>query len=152
MSSSPTFLKLITSADIWGLHSEWPELQEKSFKLKTGVKKHTDLGLVFEEFSEDSLISDAEMDEEQHEPPVITRRADRTIQKKLDADSKILNLYFFGGVRPSMICTILKVDKRYVYKVVEQTKKALLRLTEKRDRAGQNRKISNLILTEIKKF
>ena len=106
MSSSQTFLKLITSADFWILYSEWQELQVKSYKLKTEIIKHTDLELVFEEFSEDSLISDAEMDEEQHEPPAITRRTDRTIQKRLDADKK-LDLYFFLGVRPSMICTVI---------------------------------------------
>ena len=50
------------------------------------------------------------------------------------------------------MCTSLKVDKRYLYKVVEQTKKALLWLTKKRDRADQNRKISEILLTEIKAF
>ena len=152
MNSSPTFLKLITSADFWELNSEWFELPENSDELKTGLIKHTDMRLVFKLPPQDLLTGDAEMNEEQYEPSSITKRAGRKTHKRLDIDSRILDLYFFGGMRPSMMCTILKVDKRYLYKVVEQTKKALLRLTKKLNKADQNRKISEILLTEIKAF
>ena len=152
MNSSPTFLKLIISADFWELNSEWFELPANGGELKTGFIKHTDLRLVFKEPPEDLLTGDDEMNEVQYEPPSIAKRANSMTQKRLDVESRILDLYFFGGARPSVMCTSLKVDKRYVYKVVEQTKKALLRLTKKRDRADQNRKVSEIQLAKIKAF
>ena len=49
MNSSPTFLKLFISADLWELVSEWFELPENIVELKTGIIKHTDLRQVFKE-------------------------------------------------------------------------------------------------------
>ena len=50
------------------------------------------------------------------------------------------------------MCTTHKIDKLYANKVVEQTKKALLWFIKKRDREDQNRKIFEILLTEIIAF
>ena len=55
-------------------------------------------------------------------------------------------------MRPSAICKALRVDKRYVYKVVEHTKKELITLSEKRHDTTKSWKIPNFILTEIQEF
>ena len=114
--------------------------------------KHTDLNSVFVEFPEEPVSNDIEMEEDKQEPVSIIRRVDRKIQKKADVDKQILDLYFLECMRFSAICKALLVDKRYVYKVVEHTKKALITLSEKRHDTTKSWKISNFILNEIQEF
>ena len=152
MNSSSTFLRMITSADFWELHPEWLKLPSNNHQIKTGHVKHTDLNSVFEEFPEEPVANDIEMEEDKQEPASIIRRVDRKIQKKADVDKQILDLYFLECMRPSVICKALRVDKRYVYKVVEHSKKALITLSEKRHDTTKSWKIPNFILIEIQEF
>ena len=92
------------------------------------------------------------MEEDKQEQASIIRRVDRKIQKKADVDKQILDLYFLECMRSSAICKALRVDKMYVYKVVEHTKKALITLSEKRYDNTKSWKISNFILTEIQEL
>ena len=129
MNSSQYFVKMLSSEDFYQLHPESIELPSDEHTIRTGFVKYDQLGLLLENTDSELENEEEEMQVEIEEPQIAPPINNRIIEKQLKVDNKVLDLYFSDKAKPRQISKELKIGVSRVYRVVEQTKKALVKLT-----------------------
>ena len=130
MNSTKYFLKMLTTEDFMQLPYENIELPPEEHKVRTGFIKYDELGSVFENSDVEPEIGDKEMQIENEDPQMASSTVVKKNEKHSKIDNRVLDMYFADKVKPKQISKMLKIDSIRVYRVVEQTNKALIKLTK----------------------
>ena len=120
---------MLATEDFWQLQLESIELPSEEHKIRTGFVKYDELGSLFENLDSESEDENEEMQLEIEEPQIASSIKDGKNEKQWKVDNRALYLYFVDKVKPKQISKVLRIGVNRVYRVVEQTKKALIKLT-----------------------
>ena len=144
---------MLTKEDFMQLPYENIELPSEEHKVRTGFIKYDELRSVFENSDVEPEIGDKEMQIENEDPQMASSTVIKKNEKHSKIDNRVFDMYFVDKVKPKYISKMLKIDSIRVYRVVEQTKKALIKLTNVGKRwMSKKRKITEDVKRIIEEY
>ena len=149
MSSSSYFSKMLTTEEFWKLQPLEAKPLPKEYEIKIGFVGYKELSSIFDGLEDRQRDKDEEMKLEMEVLQMPISKSNIENDKKSAVESRLLELYFVDKLKPKQISNKLRIGVERVYRVVEQSKKALIKLSETRQR---KRSLKRRIKEDTKKL
>ena len=121
----------------------------KEYEIRIGFVGYKELSSIFDGLEDRQRDKDEDMKLEMEVLQMPIYKSNIENDKKSAVESRLLELYFVGKLKPKQISNKLRIGVERVYRVVEQSKKALIKLSETRQR---KRSLKRRIKEDTKKL
>ena len=134
MSSSSYFSKMLTTEEFWKLQPLDSKSLPNEYEIRIGFAGYKELKSIFYGLEDRQRNKDEEMKLEMEVPQMPISKSNIENDKKTAVELRLLELYFIDKLKPKQISNKLRIGFERVYRVVEKSKKALIKLSETRQR------------------